>query len=87
MAMRLGFVPLTMSTQRAVESISLQQVRRCCRVQRRESPYRLQNGTARRWFQTTSTAAHDHLPFAYTWLTKTPEQIVSALAPLLGAAS
>ncbi|GFF43651.1 hypothetical protein IFM46972_07279 [Aspergillus udagawae] len=75
MAMRLGFVPLTMSTQRAVESIPLQQVRRCCGVQRRESPYRLQNGTARRWFQTTSTAAHDHLPFAYTWLTKTPEQI------------
>ncbi|GAQ04244.1 hypothetical protein ALT_1565 [Aspergillus lentulus] len=74
MAMRLGLVPLPTSRQWAIKSVPLRQ-RRCCRVQGKESPYHLHNGTARRWFQTTSTAAPDHLPFAYTWLTKTPEQI------------
>lgn len=86
MPMRLGFAPFSMSRQLAIKSAPLQQIRRCCRVQGRASPYHLQNGTARRWLQTTSTERPDYLPFAYTWLTKTPEQIVSALAPLLGAA-
>ncbi|KAK9600625.1 hypothetical protein V6Z92_000700 [Aspergillus fumigatus] len=73
MAMRLGFVPLSTSMQRAIKSAPLQQVRRCCRVQGRG--YYLHNGTARRWFQTTRATDPDHLPFACTWLTKTPEQI------------